>query len=412
MWMIAGIAGGIQPWWHHVGAYHEDRRMYRTPGPVMTWCRTNETYLVNRTPVANIGLAWSQRNTDYFGRDDPGNRVDAPYTGWMHALVRSRIPYVPVHLDDVERQAGRFSALILPDVGAISDAQAAALRRFVQNGGSLVATGQTGMYDEWGDPRSEMALADLFRCRRGAPAPRLRDVPRQAPQGEHTYLRLSPELRARVDGPKAGDEPPAVGERHAVLRGFDETDILPYGGTLSPLTVDPGAIVPLTFVPPFPTYPPETSWMRQPKTDIPGLVLSEHGRARVAFMAADIDRRYAREHLPDHARLLGNLARWTAGSLPLTVEGPGLIDCHLYQQPGRLVLHLVNLTSEGTWRAPIDEFIRVGPFTVSVRVPAGTSRARARLLVSAGDAPVRVQSGMATFGIDGILDHELVVLSV
>ena len=30
MWMIAGIAGGIQPWWHYVGAYQEDRRMYRT----------------------------------------------------------------------------------------------------------------------------------------------------------------------------------------------------------------------------------------------------------------------------------------------------------------------------------------------------------------------------------------------
>ena len=26
MWMLAGFAGGIQPWWHHVGAYHEDRR--------------------------------------------------------------------------------------------------------------------------------------------------------------------------------------------------------------------------------------------------------------------------------------------------------------------------------------------------------------------------------------------------
>jgi hypothetical protein len=411
LWMIAGIAGGIQPWWHHVGAYHEDRRMYRTPGPVMTWCRTNETYLIDRRPVANIGLAWSQRNTDYFGRDDPGNRVDAPYTGWMHALVRGRIPYVPLHLDDVDRHAGRFSALILPDVGAISDAQAAALRRFVQSGGSLVATGQTGRYDEWGDPRSEVALADLFRCRRGAAAPRLREAPRQAPPGEHTYLRLSPELRARVDGPKSGDEPAAVGERHPVLRGFDETDILPYGGTLSPLTVDPGALVPLTFVPPFPTYPPETSWMRQPKTDIPGLVLSEHGRARVAFMPADIDRRYAREHLPDHARLLANLARWAAGNLPLTVEGPGLIDCHLYQQPGRLVLHLVNLTSEGTWRAPVDEFIRVGPFKVSVRVPAGTSRVRVRLLVSTGGTRVSVQSGMATFAIDGILDHELVVLS-
>ena len=30
MWMIAGMAGGIQPWWHYVGAYHEDRRMYCT----------------------------------------------------------------------------------------------------------------------------------------------------------------------------------------------------------------------------------------------------------------------------------------------------------------------------------------------------------------------------------------------
>ena len=33
MWMIEGFAGGIQPWWHHIGAYHEDRRMYRTAEP-------------------------------------------------------------------------------------------------------------------------------------------------------------------------------------------------------------------------------------------------------------------------------------------------------------------------------------------------------------------------------------------
>ena len=80
----------------------------------------------------------------------------------------------------------------------------------------------------------------------------------------HTYLRLTPELRARVNGPKAGDEPAIAGTRHPVLKGFDETDILPYGGTLAPLRVAAGSLVPLSFVPPFPTYPPETSWMRQP----------------------------------------------------------------------------------------------------------------------------------------------------
>ena len=392
MWMIAGIAGGIQPWWHYVGAYQEDRRMFSTPGPVMAWCKANETYLVDRAPIASVGLVWSQRNTDFFGRDDPGDRVDAPYTGWMHALVRARIPYLPVHVDAIGRYAGRLATLILPNVAAISDAQAASIRAFVRNGGSLIVTGQTSLYDEWGDPRPDFALADLIRCRRGAAAPRLREGTRQGAQSEHTYLRLS-------------------SERHPVLSGFEETDILPYGGTLAALTVDNEAIVPLTFVPPFPTYPPETAWMREPTTDIPGLVVSQHGRARVAFVPADIDRRYAREHLPDHARLLANLVRWTTPDLPFTVEGTGLIDCHLYEQPGRLVLHLVNLTNEGSWRAPVDELIRVGPFNVSVRLPASVSRGRTQLLVSRVEPRSTIRKGVATFTIDGILDHEVVVLT-
>ena len=421
MWMIAGIAGGIQPWWHYVGAYQEDRRMYKTPEPVMRWWKANERYLVNRAPVADVGLVWSQQNTDFFGRDDPSRRVDAPYTGFMHALVRARIPYLPVHVDDVERTAGSLRALILPNIGALSDAQADAIRGFVRRGGSLVATGDTSLCTEWGDARADYALADLFGCHRssGTGVPGSGESRGQSQSGGafapspsgHTYLRLSPELRARVDGPEAGDEPVPSGARHEVLRGFDETDILPFGGSLSPLTVDRSSIVPLTFVPPFPTYPPETAWMRQPATDIPGLILSEHGAARVAYLPADIDRRYAMEHLPDHAALLANIVRWAAGpGAPLTVAGAGLIDCHLYHQPGRAILHLVNLTSEATWRAPLDELIRVGPFTVKIRLPQGVKASTARLLVAGGQPRVTVENGMAVVAVESILDHEVVVI--
>jgi hypothetical protein len=421
MWMIAGIAGGIQPWWHHVGAYHEDRRMYKTAEPVMRWWKTNERYLVNRTPIATVGIGWSQRNTDFFGRNNAGELVDAPYTGFMHALVRGRIPYLPIHLDDLEQQGSSLELLILPNVGAISDGQAAAIRRFVQNGGSLLATGATGLYNEWGDARPDFVLADLFGCHRAGEVARSSSAGREgggdpsgafapSPSG-HTYLRLSPELRARVDGPKAGDEPAATGQRHAVLSGFEETDLLPFGGTLGPLKVDANAIVPLTFVPPFPTYPPETAWMRQPKTDIPGLVLSERGKGRVAYMPADVDRRYAREHLPDHARLLANVVRWAAqDNMPLSVDGTGLVDCHLYEQPGRMILHIVNLTSEATWRAPVEELIRVGPFTVRMRLPTQLSRPHARLLVANATPPVRVSGGAASIELESILDHEVVVL--
>ena len=93
-------------------------------------------------------------------------------------------------------------------------------------------------------------------------------------------------------GPKAGDEPPAVGQRHPVLSGFDESDMLPFGGELEPLRLDARVTVPLTFIPPFPGFPPEVSWMRQPKTDIPGLVLRDKGAARIAYFPAEIDSRH------------------------------------------------------------------------------------------------------------------------
>src|SRR5262249_22258573 len=156
-----------------------------------------------------------------------------------HAMVRARIPYLPVHADDLDREGPSISALIIPSVGALSDSQCAAIRRFVQRGGSLLATGVSSLYDEWGDPRPDYALADLFGAHRIGPTPKLRatqeragggrrgNADRFAPDG-HTYLRLSPELRGHVNGPNAGDEPKPTGTRHAVLRGFEETDIIPY----------------------------------------------------------------------------------------------------------------------------------------------------------------------------------------
>ena len=366
--------------------------MYETAEPVMRWHQANERYLVNRTVLATVGLVWSQRNTDFFGRADPETRVDAPYTGWMHALVRARIPYVPIHID----AAGVPSAirtLILPNIGALSDKQAAALRSFAAAGGSIVATGDTGLYDEHGDPRADFALADLFGChRKGEPL-----AARAARPGSlHTYLRL----------------PADTGARHEVLRGFDGTDVVALGSLLAPLETDAQARIVATFVPPFPTYPPETAWMRQPSTNSPGIVLSERGGARIAYLPADLDRRYALEHLPDHARLLANIVRWAARvPMPLEVTGTGLVDCHLYEQPGRLILHLVNLTSEATWRAPLDELIRVGPFDVTVRWPAlAKAKGAARLLVAGKTMKAALSRDTAAFRVEAIDDHEVVVI--
>ncbi len=411
LWMLEGFAGGLQPWWHHLGAYQEDRRMFRTAEPILQWHAQNQQYLINRRPIATVGLVWSQQNTDYYGRDNPEELVELPWRGWTNALVRARIPYLPVHVDQIARDANQFSLLILPNAAALSDAQAAAVRHFVERGGGLIATGETSRCNEWGDPRSDFALADLFGAHRVGGQPAASDGVARVAETLHTYLRLTPEVGPGVYGPKTGKEPALSQERHSVLDGFDDTNILPFGGNLEPLRLDRGAVVLATFIPPFPVFPPEQAWIHK-FTDIPGLIVNEsQGRGRVGFLPADLDRCYARNNLPDHANLLANLVRWAArDNLTLTVEGAGFVDCHLYQQQDKLVLHLVNLTNAGTWRGPVEELIRVGPFRVRVRLPTGVRGHRAQFLVAKSSPKVAVVKAWCQFEVPTILDHEVVVI--
>ena len=411
LWAFEGFAGGIQPWWHHIGAYHDDRRQYRTAEPIFTWHEQNEQFLLNRTPIASVGFVWSQDNVDFYGRDDGTDLVGHPWLGFSRAMISARIPYLPVHIDHVPRDSARFKVLVLPHLAALSDKQALGIRRFVEGGGSLVATGEAGCYDEWGQPRGQSPLADLLGVRFLGTyhGDHHRLGASWADWRQHTYLRLTPELRAGVYGPKCGDEPKPKGVRHPCLNGFAETDILPLGGRLEAVAVtDDKARVPAWFVPSFPIFPPETSWMRRPTSGLPGVVVREHpAGGRIAYLAADIDRCYGRDNLPDHAQLLQNLVRWAAADdMPLRVEGPGLLDCHLFEQPGRRILHIVNLTATGL--KPITEHIPVGP----VRVTVGTAgKGSVRLLVSGNAAPAQAAKSSVTFEIPRIADHEVAVIS-
>ncbi len=412
LWMTEGIAGGLQPWWHFISAYHEDRRQYLTPEPLLRWHARNDQYLHNRTPVATVGVLWSQENLDFYGREAGHERVMLPYEGITRALIRARIPYLPLHIDHVGRDGANFTTLILPNLAAISDTQVQTLRDFVAQGGNLIATGESTLYDEWGARRADFALADLFGAntldeQEGEPATESSSWESYA---NHSYLRLTPALGAQVDGPHSDDEPPIDSERHAVLGGFAETDILPFGGQL--LVVDPAwdAQVPLSWIPPFPIYPPEFAWMAQTESTNPALILrnTEEG-GRVAYLPADLDRCFAHYHLPDHGDLLANIVRWASfNTIGLEVEGDGLIDCHLYLQPGRLILHLVNLA--GSDSVPLEAHLPVGPLVITLRLPDDVSGRQATLLVAEHAIETTIQDGWVRCEVPRVRDHEVVVI--
>jgi hypothetical protein len=415
MWMLEGFAGGIAPWWHTVSGYHEDRRRYDTVPPIYSWHKANEQFLFNRKPVASVGVVWSQGNTTWFGRNDTSNTVDLPWRGIIQALVRARIPFIPVHADHIDREAANLKTLILPNYGAMTDKHVESIKRFVDGGGNLFATGESSLYSQYGDQRPDYALADLFRAHTLQRQRTQTGEPSRGAAGSslHTHLRLTPELGRNVDGPHNGKEPVVTGERHPVFKGFDKTDILPFGGMLEAVKVDPGAEVLMTFIPVCPTMPPEDAWMRVTKTGIQGLIINTTASgSRIAFMPADIDRQFARNNYPDHGNLLANIIRWVSkDEIPLVIEGAGLVDCNLYQQPGRMILHITNLISAGTWRGPIDEYIPIGPITVRVRLPKDVTGKNLKMLVSNQKSVPAVKNGWSEFKVSSILNHEVIVIS-
>jgi hypothetical protein len=259
LWSSSGFAGGIQPWWHHIGAMHEDRRQYSTAEPIFRWHEANQDILVNRQPEADVAVVWSQENHDFHGQNRANDRTMNPYRGIVKALDKAGITYLPVHADDIAAKAsGRFNVLILPNLAAMSDEQAAAVKAFAAGGGSVIATSESSLYDRFGNRRGDFALADLFGVHSKNASHGGQDTadPSIEVSTRHTYLRLDPELRAGVPGPHDSTAPSKTGERHPVLAGLEQADTIPFGGFLPVVRVDDDVEVLATFVPDFPIFPP------------------------------------------------------------------------------------------------------------------------------------------------------------
>ncbi|MFB9377959.1 beta-galactosidase [Kineococcus gynurae] len=396
LWMTEGWAGGSSPWWHHIGSVHEDRRQYENAVDLFGWHREHQDLLTDRTPVARVGVVWSQRNFDLHGRGDGPNTVIAPYAGFTRVLVTENVPFVPVHVDRIATTD--VDVLVLPDLAVMSDAQCDAVREFAARGGSVVATGATSSRDVDGRERDDLALADLFGARRtggsrGGIRPPIASI---EVWDRHSYL--------RVEDPPTG--------RHPVLAGLGDTDTLSFGGFLPEVRASEDSTVLLTYVPEFPIFPPETSWMRTPRTDVPALLVREGpGGGRVVYLPADLDRCSHREEQPDHARVLAGCLEWVLdGRNPVRVESPAPVNVNLWAHRSGQVLHLNNLLYSSTVPGRQDRIVPYGPIDVAVRVPEGERVAFVRGLVDAGDLEFTVTDGWVEFRVARLGSHEVVHL--
>ena len=389
IWVLDAIANGMRPWCSKFSATLHDERWLQGVEEIYQWTERNRNYLTHQQPLARVGMVYSQQTAWYYGDEHAETKVENYALGWYQALVESRIPFEMVHdqLLDLTHLAN-LKTLILPNVAALSDAQCEQLRAFVRNGGSLIATYETSLYDEQGKRRNSFALADLFGV-------------------EWTGKTESPMLNSyiRLEHEALPHHPLFAGVEDAsrIINSVSRLDVRPR---------ETFAEVPFTLIPSYPDLPMEKVYPRTARTDISCLYLRQPA-GRVAYFPSDIDRTFWEVLCVDHLKLLRNTVLWANNEAPVVeVEGPGLLDVTVWRNPGSITIHLVNLTNPMAMKGPYRDFFPIGPHTLKFNLPSHLQAKQAQLLVANKSIDLSRSSSQLTVRVPSILDHEVVAIDL
>lgn len=327
-------------------------------------------------PAAPVALLWSQRTLDNYGGEDPETRYTSAAHGFYAALVEAHIPCAVIGEASLARERrGKYRALVLPNAACLSEAQAAAVAAFAQQGGAVVATFETSRYDAQGDRRPDFALGPLFgaRC---ADA-----VPEDSPRGAYFYRRAPP---------------------HEVARCFGAAAILPLGGAFLRVEAQ-GAETPLVLARHRSSAIPEEIDNPQPEAT-PLCVVPRRDSGRVVYFPAALDSFYFRNRLPGVRDLLAGAVAWALGGRPLETSAPGGVQLVVTAKAGFTFVHFINAVG----RAPLDE---VAPLAgIQVTLDAERPVRSIRTLRGEERLPYERRAGKLQFQLPRLNAYEVAVI--
>ena len=389
IWVAEGTANNMRPWFAKFSGVLYDKRWLATVERIYAWHYEHEKYLRNTQSLAHVAMVYSEQTERNYGGKEWQEHYEWHELGMYHALIEARIPFDMVNDQLLDAaQLVNYKLIILPNIAALSIAQCEQLQQFVRNGGSIIATFETSLYDENGVHRNNFGLADLFGVSY--------DGSVEGPM-KNSYLKFNAESESSA--------------YHAVLEGLEDAFRVINGVWRLNINPQVNFPSPITLIPSYPDLPMEHVYPLRPDTDIRELYLREIGKGRVAYIPWDIDRTFWNILNADHGRLLANVFRWALNDeLPVEVKGSGIFDISIWEQAHSMTVHLVNFTNPMMMKGPFRELLPSGEQIVTVRIPAERNINGVRLLVSGKMPQYDLSAGKLKLNISGIMDHEVIAI--
>ena len=345
LWEIASVGGGI---WNcyfngHSPQRAMDKRNAYSEKDAFTYLRENSGQISISAPVKDIAVFYSNLTRDRYSHetDKALDRFGIFHRGVERILLENHLQYGYVTDQDFSLESlAQVKTLILPNVAFLSDYQIEVIQTFVKAGGGLVASHETSLYDEEGNPRPDFGLKELLGV-------------------SYTGV-LQETLNDTYQLIKEKDSP--------LLKGVFETEVLITSGkTLLVSKVNEAYRSVTTHVPTIPNQPPENAWRSNMATDYPIIVTGEYGKGRVVYFANQIEALAFVHGHEDYTETYKNAIDFAMGSQPYLLEAaaPRSVHINSIEDPqGNLVVSFVNTT--GTSQRPLKEVVAVSQLSVKV----------------------------------------------
>ena len=280
----------------------------------------NSEYVRGFRPEPFCAVVWNDQ-------DPPGHagnswlwKCDARLcsSGAFAACLDRHIQVTSLLKEDLARPdlLGRYRVLYLPDICSLSAAQLAGIKQFVTAGGGLVMTYATSLYDENGMRRKDFALGELAKVHPAQPDEVTRDKMESTlamGSGWDLYVKARP--------------------HQPVLKEALADNLIP-GAVYQPVQVNPGGTVAADMV-----------MGTDAEPLFPGLVVSQYGKGKVAYVPAALDAMYRQTRIRQFADFLRDVVAYVSpDNLPYEIDAPATLITNMMSRGDTRVLHLINWT--------------------------------------------------------------------
>jgi hypothetical protein len=370
MRLFQGMAHGSPPTYVATGTMQQDdERDLDAATQVFQWHARNEDIFGNTINPAKV-LILAKPESAPRGRDII---LQQSLRGIYRILTESHIPVVVSEtIETITQQPGQFDLVIVTPGAPVKD-----IEYFVRTGGRVLYIGEEPAF--------------------GIPSPiRQHDLTNVA-YIEIRNRHLFPSLKG-ITYLMATSMCP-----YTVIDIFSKSEVKTMRFIEYP--EDPGAS--LSFVPPMIENPAEVSQSDLKQTQIPALILRDHGAGRIAFLPWDLGALYDRMAITSHANLLTDLLdQLLPAGRQLETDAHSSVEMVLaYQQKtGRHYLHLINLS--GQTQNNYMDAIMMGPIRISIIGKFKAAKAREANL----GLPISYTNGRSEFTLPLLKEYEVIVL--